>query len=110
MSEKSLELNEIQDFARQIASQFDPEKIILFGSHAHGNPDVGSDVDLLVLMEFDGMAQNQAFQIRKALPREFPLDLLVRRPREFERRIQMGDLFLKDVLEKGRVLHERTGA
>ena len=107
---KTDEWVEIEEYARQIVSRFDPEKIILFGSHAQGSPDAGSDVDLLVLMEFDGVPQDQAYRIRRALPRKFPLDLIVRRPRDVTRRIEMGDFFLKEVLEKGRVLHERTGA
>jgi predicted nucleotidyltransferase len=104
------DLNEIREYARQIVFHFNPEKIILFGSYAQGQPDAGSDVDLLVLMEFEGPPQDQAYQIRRALPRRFPVDLLVRRPQEVERRIQMGDFFLQEVLEKGRVLHERAGA
>ena len=109
MSGKFIELTEIQEYARQIASRFDPEKIVLFGSHARGNPDAESDVDLLVLMEFEGLPQDQAYRIRMELPRRFPLDLIVRRPREVERRVQMGDFFLREALEKGRVIHERTG-
>lgn len=103
-------LSEIRDYALQIASRFNPEKIILFGSYAQGHPDPESDVDLLVLMEFEGLPQDQAYQIRRTLPRRFPVDLLVRHPREVERRIQLGDFFLKEALEKGQVLHERTGA
>ena len=45
-------------------------------------PDLDSDVDLLVVMEFEGRPQEQAFEIRRALPRSFPLDLLLRRPEE----------------------------
>lgn len=103
-------LSEIRDYALQIASRFNPEKIILFGSYAQGHPDPESDVDLLVLMEFEGLPQDQAYQIRRTLPRRFPVDLLVRHPREVERRIQLGDFFLKEALEKGQVLHERISA
>ena len=38
------------DFARQIAERFHPDKIILFGSYAYGQPHAESDVDLLVIM------------------------------------------------------------
>ena len=43
-------LRVIRAFARQVAAQFHPEKIILFGSHAYGQPHEGSDVDILVIM------------------------------------------------------------
>ena len=38
----------IRRFARQVAELFDPDKIILFGSHAYGTPHADSDVDILV--------------------------------------------------------------
>ena len=109
-SAETISLTEIQQYVQQIAVHFHPERIVLFGSYASGNPDESSDVDLLVMMDFEGSPQEQAFRIRRALPRSFPLDLLVRRPEEVERRIHMGDFFLKEVLEKGQVLHERTRA
>ena len=99
---------EIEGFARQIAERFRPAKIILFGSYAGGNASADSDVDLLVLMEFEGAAQEQAYQIRRALPRRFPLDLLVRRPADVAHRVAAGDQFLRQILDTGRVLHERT--
>lgn len=105
---KTVRLAEIQRYADEIAKRFHPERIILFGSYAYGIPDRDSDVDLLVVMEFEGRAQEQTFKIRRALPRSFPLDLLARRPEELRQRIQMGDFFLREVLEKGIVLYERT--
>ena len=85
---------EIQQYTQQIVAHFHPDRIILFGSHAGGYPNESSDVDLLVVMDFEGSAQEQAFRIRRTLPRSFSLDLLVRRPAEIERRIRMGDFFL----------------
>jgi predicted nucleotidyltransferase len=43
-------LSAIRRFARQVAERFQPEKIILFGSHAYGTPNADSDVDMLVVM------------------------------------------------------------
>jgi hypothetical protein len=43
---------EIRDLCHQITREFNPDKIILFGSHAHGKPQWDSDVDLLVIMPF----------------------------------------------------------
>lgn len=105
-----IDLTALQEYAHQIAERFDPLSIILFGSHARGVADPGSDADLLVLMEFEGTGAEQAYRIRRALPRRFALDLIVRRPRDVERRIQMGDSFFKEALETGKVLHERLGS
>jgi predicted nucleotidyltransferase len=47
-------MNAITEFSRRVAEEFSPEKIILFGSHAYGTPTEDSDVDLLVILPFEG--------------------------------------------------------
>ena len=100
---------EIQDFVNKVAQRFKPQKIILFGSHAANQATPESDVDLLVVMEFEGRPQLQALNIRRQLKRNFPLDLIVRRPSDIQYRLAEGDFFLKDIIENGRVLYERAG-
>jgi len=93
-------------FANEVAKRFQPDKIILFGSHAYGTPHVDSDVDILVVMP----ARNelgQAVQIRLAVDYSFPLDLLVRTPKNLAWRLADGDSFLKEILAKGEVLYEK---
>lgn len=102
--------DEISGFVREMVRKFSPERVILFGSHASDNTTPGSDVDLLVIMDFDGRPHQQAFKIRKRVRRSFPLDILVRRPEDVERRLNMGDFFLKEVMQKGKVLYERAGS
>src|SRR5438093_600741 len=70
----------IRRFAREVAQQFDPEKIILFGSHAYGHPHADSDVDILVVMPARN-AIDQAVRIDRATDPPFPLDLIVRTPK-----------------------------
>ena len=101
-------LQEIGDYTREIAEKFDPDRIILFGSYAYGKPTFDSDVDLLVVMEFNGRAVDKAYEIRCSTRTSFPLDLLVRRPSNLSRRIALGDFFLKEVMERGKILYERT--
>jgi len=97
----------IQKIVDVIAEKFNPDKIILFGSYAYGLPRRGSDVDLLVVMETDDM-NDAAFQVRRVLPlRDFGLDLIVRPKAEIERRLAMGDRFIKDVTTLGKVLYAR---
>lgn len=104
-----MEDDAVLDYARQVADRFDPEKIILFGSRSRGDAAAHSDVDLLVIMDFQGGPTDQACQIDGAISRTFPLDLLVRRPADVRRRLDLGDFFLRNILETGRVLYERTG-
>lgn len=102
------ELADIQEFANRVAAQFSPERIILFGSHASGASAEDSDVDLLVIMDFEGRSHQKAFEIRKSIDRTFPLDLLVRKPADIALRLSQGDLFLGEIIRKGRTLYERS--
>jgi len=99
-------MNQIESFVGRISRQFKPQKIILFGSYASGDPTPDSDVDLLVIMDHKGKVPYQAAEIRiKAMP-DFPLDLLVKSPRKIQERLKIGDGFIKEILEKGIVLYE----
>lgn len=98
----------IRALADHIAEKFDPEKIILFGSHAYGKPEPWSDVDLLVVMETPKGEAETSLEIYKSLPRiTFSLDIVVRSREEIERRKKLGDWFLIDITEKGKTLYER---
>jgi len=99
----------IREYAKQIAEQFEPDKIVLFGSYAYGVPHDDSDVDLLVVMPAANQ-HAQAIRIRLALPAPFPLDLLVRTPAEVEWRIREGESFLTNVFTRGKVLYEKDDA
>ena len=52
-------------------------------------------------MDFEGRPQIQAFNIRKQIKREFPLDLIVRRLSDIDYRLAEGDFFIKEILENG---------
>jgi predicted nucleotidyltransferase len=99
----------IRRYARQIAQRFKPQKIILFGSHAYGQPHADSDVDLLVIMPARNQL-DQAVRIRWELPAPFPMDLLVRTPKNMRGRLAEGDSFLTEIVTKGKVLYEKTRA
>jgi predicted nucleotidyltransferase len=95
----------IRRYARQLAERFRPEKIILFGSYAYGEPNADSDVDLLVVMP--GRNQlDQAGKIYLEIPAPFPLDLIVRTPRKLNQRLANGDLFTTYIMSNGKVLYE----
>jgi predicted nucleotidyltransferase len=96
----------IQAFVDELVRRFKPERVVLFGSHAYGSPDDGSDVDLLVVMPHRGHSAQQAAFIRQQVRARFPLDLIVRSPANIRQRIKMGDSFLHEILSKGKILHE----
>ncbi len=100
----------IRKFAKQVAKQFNPQKIILFGSYAYGKPTEDSDVDILVIMPFKGRNPEKATEIWMATKPQFPIDIMVRKPAEIKKRIRLGDFFVRDIVEKGKVLYEAAHA
>lgn len=101
---------QIQALAADVARVFDPEQVVLFGSHARGDAGPHSDVDLLVVMEHEGRNREKALEILMTLDPPFGVDILVREPAEFRSRIESGDWFAHEILTEGRVLHERRHA
>jgi uncharacterized protein len=98
--------SQIQTFSQQIAEKFQPERIILFGSYAYGQPTEDSDVDLLVILPFEELPVQKAIAIRQQIKSPFPLDLMARTPEQIQQRLEMGDFFIQDILRNGRVLYE----
>src|SRR5437763_531592 len=77
----------IRRYARAIADEFHPDKIVLFGSYAYGTPHADSDVDLLVVMPCPN-THSQSVRIRWRLAAPFPLDLIVRTPKDMKWRLE----------------------
>ena len=96
----------IDDVVDQIATQFRPKQIILFGSYAYGQPRPESDLDLLVVMDTPLREREQRRQIRQAINYNFGLDLIVRKPATLAQRLAWGDFFLREITEKGKVMYE----
>jgi len=99
----------IREFSRRVAEEFRPERIILFGSYARGRPTADSDVDLLVVLPFRGRGARKAIEILSRVEPGFPVDLLVRTPRQIRQRLAWGDFFIREILERGKVLYETAG-
>jgi len=101
-----VDLARIGEVSQRIAREFHPDRIVLFGSHARGMAGEDSDVDLLVVMPFEGKAVTKSVEIRLKVRPGFPLDLLVRTPEKVQERLAMGDGFMREILETGKVLYE----
>lgn len=99
----------IKDVCNDIAEKFRPLRIILFGSYAYGRPKPDSDVDLLVIANFRGNPHRYSITIRRHINRNgvrFPMDILVRTPKTVAARIAREDWFLREIIEKGKILYE----
>jgi len=98
----------LNEMVNRLVKAFNPERVILFGSYAYGKPTPDSDVDLLIIMESKLSPLERYIAVSKVLtPRVFPMDIIVRTPQEIEQRLRMGDFFIKEILERGKVLYER---
>ncbi len=101
----------LRDVTQKIIKAYNPERIILFGSFAYGEPTEDSDVDLLIIMDSDERPAVRSSRISKLLrPRPFPMDILVRTPQEIQHRRNMSDHFIEEILERGKTLYERRTA
>jgi len=93
-----------------IARDFDPDRIILFGSYAYGTATEHSDVDLLIIMPFEGKSRDKRLEIWGRARPPFSVDILVRRPEDTQRRYRQWDPLIREAIDHGKVLYERDGA
>jgi len=101
-------LQDIQEVSRRIAAEFHPDRILLFGSYAWGVPSPDSDVDLLVILPFEGKAVAKSVEMRLKIRPPFPVDLLVRTPDRVRERLALGDPFIRGIVEKGKILYDAS--
>ncbi len=99
-------MKQIEEFAEKLVREFRPLKVVLFGSYAKGIVTPDSDVDLLVILPFEGKPVFKSVEMRLKLRPRFPLDLIVRTPEKVEERLEMEDAFMEEVMEEGKVLYE----
>ena len=99
---------EINKLARKIIDNYKPERVYLFGSFAWGKPTKDSDVDLLIIKNTKKKFIQRQLEVRKIINGDLPVDILVKTPKEVEKRLDLGDFFYKDIVFKGKSLYEKT--
>jgi uncharacterized protein len=97
--------SEIRAFSERIVHDYQPQKVILFGSYAYGKPHEYSDVDILVVLPFEGNSLHKAVEILRQTNPPFSVDILARTPEQLRQRLEWNDQFLKEIMERGRVLY-----
>lgn len=105
-------MRDIQKEARILTNKIidycKPKKVILFGSAARGERMPDSDIDLLVIKESDkkrAFRVKEIFEALRGIRRDYPLDVIVYTPEELEKRLVLGDYFIKRVAGEGKVLY-----
>lgn len=100
--------DQIQRMVRRIAVEFDPDQIILFGSHARGEAGPDSDVDLLVVMPVEGSKRAKQLEIRTAVRDvRVPKDIIVSRTEEFQWRKDTVGTIEYPAAHEGKTLYDR---
>ena len=112
-------LEQIQKIAQQIAQKFQPQRIILFGSYARGNPTSESDVDLLVVMD---VGEKDIGEITRRIYESFDpplwskgsllparLEVHIMKPDEFEGSLLRRGVFVTNIAVEGVVIYEAEG-
>ncbi len=109
--EARIDKRTIQAVARLIVERFDPEQVILFGSHTRGQAGVHSDVDLLVVMHGEA-EEGRGNPVRRAIAERFvlPVDVIIRSPEAMTSSANDPYSLVHKALEEGEVLYERPAA
>jgi predicted nucleotidyltransferase len=94
-----------------IIEKYQPEKIILFGSLATGEAHEWSDIDLAIIKETELSYLDRLLQFKRMIDADLATDVFIYRPQEFAERVAENHYFMVDeILEKGKVLYDRTSA
>ncbi len=104
-----IDSNTINEIATKIATRFNPDKIILFGSYASGTQKEHSDLDLLIIQDTDLPPQQRGFDIRMSLiGTKIPFDILIYTKYEFEQEKDNRFSFLHSAIKNSKILYERA--
>lgn len=99
---------DVKKLIEQISKSYRPDKIILFGSTAKLGPKEDRDIDLLIVKNTNKDPLRCSYEVRKCISTNLPLDILVYTPIELKKRYNLGDSFIKEVLETGKIVYEKN--
>jgi predicted nucleotidyltransferase len=100
----------IKEVVDKLQADYQPEKIILFGSYAYGQPKEDSDIDLFIIKDTDKRWVDRFVEVRRLIydpKRGISVSPLIYTPSEIKERLSIGDDFVEDILAKGQVLYAR---
>lgn len=98
----------VEDIVSKLKAEYQPEKIILFGSYASGKAGWDSDIDLLIVKNSNRRRDERDIEVRRLLEGiKFPLDIFVYTSREVKRFYKLEGSFIKKIFDKGKVLYEK---
>lgn len=91
---------------KKLVKEYQPEKVILFGSYAWGTPHTESDIDLFLIKKSSDRRIERERDVQRILwGSNMPIDTIVYTPQEVQRRLEVGDFFIEKILKNGKVLY-----
>lgn len=104
---KKIEKQLLKSVTDRLVAEFNPEKIILFGSHAWGEPHADSDVDLLIVINSSDIPPTRratrAYRCLRGI--KVPTEVIVSTKKELERFRSVPSSLTKKILEQGIILY-----
>lgn len=103
----------LSEAVEKLKKKYKPQRIILFGSYAYGNPTEDSDIDLLILKNTNKRRVDRFVQVKRIIYNpncKIPISPLIYNQEELEERLRIGDGFIKEIIQKGIILYEKTGS
>ena len=97
----------LKKISERLKKEYHAEKVILYGSYARGEESEDSDIDLFIIAPtnekfFDRLAT--VLRMIRDLKKGFPIEPIVLTTEEVEKRVTIGDQFIKEILERGSYL------
>jgi predicted nucleotidyltransferase len=101
----------IEQIIQRLVESYQPQRIVLFGSLAYGEPNEDSDIDLLVVKDTTETPLERRIRVRQLAAdpqRRIPFSPLVLTPDELACRLDLGDAFYQEIMRRGKVLYARS--
>ena len=105
---------EIDQIRKLLISKYQPQKIILFGSFAWGKPNKDSDLDLFIIKKVNKPRPAREQDVYRLLTgyysrqNSLPVDIIVHTPKETQERVILGDPFIRQIIDHGKTIYERS--
>ncbi len=109
VKKKPIQIEEnVSRVVERLKEEYNPQKVILFGSASRDNFNKDSDLDFFIVKETNKPRFERQLEVQNIfIDREIAMDFLVYTPEELKERIELGDPFVENILNQGRILYER---